>query len=54
MTNFRASFALGLFQPGRDDDLAFRFGANPGVAAMLYLAIVLWPLGDVAGHHRRA
>ena len=39
--------ALALFQPGRDDDLAFRFGQDPGVAAMLYLAITLWPLGDV-------
>ena len=27
--------ALALFQPGRDDDLAFRFGQDPGVAAML-------------------
>ena len=26
--------ALALFQPGRDDDLAFRFGQDPGVAAM--------------------
>ena len=26
--------ALALFQPGRDDDLAFRFGLDPGVAAM--------------------
>jgi class 3 adenylate cyclase/predicted ATPase len=39
--------ALALFQPGRDDDLAFRFGQDPGVVAMLYLALVLWPLGDV-------
>ena len=39
--------ALALFQPGRDDDLAFRFGHDPGVAAMLYLALALWPLGDV-------
>ncbi len=39
--------ALALFQPGRDDDLAFRFGHDAGVAAMLYLAIMLWPLGDV-------
>ena len=31
--------ALALFQPGRDDDLAFRFGPDPGVAAMAYLAI---------------
>ena len=28
-----------LFQPGRDDDLAFRFGQDAGAAAMCYLAI---------------
>ena len=39
--------ALALFQPGRDDDLAFRFGKDAGVAAMLYLALTLWPLGDI-------
>ena len=39
--------ALALFQPGRDDDLAFRFGQDPGVGAMLYLALALWPLGEV-------
>ena len=39
--------ALALFQPGRDDDLAFRFGQDLGVAAMLYLALTLWPLGDI-------
>ena len=39
--------ALALFRPGRDDDLAFRFGPDPGVAAMAYLAIVSWPLGEV-------
>ena len=39
--------ALALFQPGRDDDLAFRFGQDAGVAAMHYLALALWPLGDV-------
>ena len=39
--------ALALFQPGRDDDLAFRFGLDPGVAAMAYLATALWPLGEV-------
>jgi predicted ATPase len=39
--------ALTLFQPGRDDDLAFRFGHDAGVAAMHHLAMVLWPLGDV-------
>ena len=39
--------ALALFKPGRDDSLAFRFGHDPGVAAMLFLAFTLWPLGDV-------
>jgi tetratricopeptide (TPR) repeat protein len=39
--------ALALFQPGRDNDLAFRFGLEPGVAAMFSLAAVLWPLGEV-------
>jgi class 3 adenylate cyclase/predicted ATPase len=39
--------ALALFQPVRDDDLAFRFGHDAGVGAMLYLAMVLWPMGDV-------
>jgi len=38
---------LALFQPGRDDDLAFRFGPDPGVNAMAYLAIASWPLGEV-------
>ena len=36
-----------MFQPGRDDDLAFRFGLDPGVNAMAYLAIASWPLGEV-------
>ena len=39
--------ALALFQPGRDDDLAFRFGQDQGVAAMGYLAIASWPIGEV-------
>ncbi len=39
--------ALALFQPGRDDDLAFRLGVDPGTAAMAYLAITSWPLGEV-------
>jgi class 3 adenylate cyclase/predicted ATPase len=40
--------ALALFQPGRDDDLAFRFAQDPGAAAMCFLALTLWPLGDNA------
>ena len=39
--------ALALFQPGRDDDMAFRFGHDAGVGAMLYLGLILWPLGDI-------
>ena len=39
--------ALALFQPDRDDDLAFRFGLDPGVAAMVNLAFAFWPLGEV-------
>ena len=39
--------ALALFQPGRDDDLAFRFGQDPGVAAMIYLAFASWTFGEV-------
>jgi predicted ATPase len=38
--------ALSLFEPGRDDDLAFRFGVDAGVPPMAYLAFVLWCLGE--------
>jgi tetratricopeptide (TPR) repeat protein len=39
--------ALALFEPGRDDDMLFRFGPDPGVSAMAYLAFALWPLGEI-------
>jgi tetratricopeptide (TPR) repeat protein len=39
--------ALALFQPGQDDDLAFRFGQDAGIPAMLHLAMTWWQLGDV-------
>ena len=39
--------ALDLFHPGQDDDLAFRFGLDAGIAAMACLALALWPLGEV-------
>ena len=39
--------ALALFEPGRDDDLALRFGQDPGVVAMVQLANALWRLGEV-------
>ena len=38
--------ALALFRPGRDDELAFRFGQDAGISAMGNLAHVLWPLGE--------
>jgi predicted ATPase len=44
---WRLERALALFQPGRDDDLAFRFGQDVGVSAMIFLALTLWPLGDI-------
>ena len=39
--------AVAIFDPERDRDLAFRFGQDVGVSAMVYLAIALWPLGQV-------
>jgi class 3 adenylate cyclase/predicted ATPase len=39
--------ALALFEPGRDDDLGYRFGMDPGVPAMAYLGLTLWPLGEI-------
>ncbi|HME83759.1 MAG TPA: hypothetical protein VKG91_04205 [Roseiarcus sp.] len=39
--------ALAIFNPNRDRDLAFSFGHDPGVAAMAYLSLTLWPLGEV-------
>ena len=38
--------ALAFFQPGRDDDLAFRFHHDLGAGAMILQAIVSWPLGE--------
>jgi class 3 adenylate cyclase/tetratricopeptide (TPR) repeat protein len=39
--------AVALFQPGRDDDLSFRFGQDAGATAMTYLAYASWPLGEI-------
>jgi predicted ATPase len=43
----RLKRALALFQPGRDDDLAYRFELDPGVIAMFCSAMASWPLGEV-------
>jgi tetratricopeptide (TPR) repeat protein len=40
--------ALAIYDPQRDRDLGYRFGSDVGVAAMVYLALALWPLGEVA------
>ena len=40
--------AVSIYDPERDRDLAYRFGQDIGVSAMVYLALVLWPLGEVA------
>ena len=39
--------ALAIFDPERDSDLAFRFAQDIGVSITAYLALVLWPLGEV-------
>ena len=41
--------ALALFQPGRDDDLAFRFGQDAGVAAMLLPGDRVMAAGETSG-----
>ncbi|HML11696.1 MAG TPA: adenylate/guanylate cyclase domain-containing protein [Xanthobacteraceae bacterium] len=39
--------ALSIYDPERDRDLAYLFGGDIGLSAMVYLALVLWPLGEV-------
>jgi class 3 adenylate cyclase/predicted ATPase len=39
--------ALKAYVPERDQHLASRFGYDPGVQAMVWLASALWPAGDV-------
>jgi predicted ATPase/class 3 adenylate cyclase len=39
--------ALAILKSERDRELAFRFGQDQVAAAMIYMALVLWPLGDV-------
>jgi predicted ATPase len=39
--------ALAMFDPERDADLVVRFAQDVGVAIMAYLALALWPLGEV-------
>ena len=46
--------ALAIFESEQDDDLAFRFGIDAGIAAMIHAAMVYWPLGEVDFARRRA
>jgi hypothetical protein len=39
--------AIDLFRPGPDDHLGFAFGPDPGVAALIFLTIVSWSLGEI-------
>jgi class 3 adenylate cyclase/predicted ATPase len=39
--------ALAMFDPERDADLVVRFAQDVGVAIRAYLALALWPLGEV-------
>src|SRR5208337_395913 len=43
--------ALAIFDPERDRDLAFRFGQDLGVSFMNYLALALWPIGEIRRAH---
>jgi predicted ATPase len=39
--------ALTIYRYERDRNLAFLYGHDYGIAAAIYLALVLWPLGEV-------
>jgi predicted ATPase len=43
----RLERALAMFDPERDADLVVRFAQDVGVATRAYLALALWPLGEV-------
>ena len=38
---------LTIYDRDRDRELAFKFGLDYGISAMAFLALVLWPLGEV-------
>ena len=43
---------LAMFDAQRDRNLAYRFGRDTGVSAMVFMALALWPLGET-DHARR-
>ena len=46
--------ALAIFEREQDHELAFRFGMDTGVAAMIQAAMVYWPLGEFDLARRQA
>jgi class 3 adenylate cyclase/predicted ATPase len=50
----RLERALTIYEPARDGSLAFRFAMDPGVAAQVFLAFTLWPLGLIERSERHA
>ena len=42
-----AEQVLTIYDRDRDRELAFKFGQDYGITAMSFLALVLWPLGEV-------
>ena len=46
--------ALAIFENEQDDDLAFRFGMDTGIAAMIQAAMIYWPLGEFDLARRQA
>ncbi len=46
--------ALASYDAGRHRPLAFRFGQDVGVSSMAYLAMTLWPLGEIVRARRVA
>jgi DNA-binding response OmpR family regulator/class 3 adenylate cyclase/predicted ATPase len=46
--------AVAAYDGERDRGLAFRFGQDVGVSAMIYLAFALWPTGQTRRAHRLA
>jgi predicted ATPase len=38
--------ALAMFDPQRGRDLTYRFGRDIGVSATVFMALVLWPMGE--------
>ena len=49
-----AERVLAIYDRDRDGELAFRFGQDYGITAMSFLALVLWPLGEVDRDRRAA